>query len=415
MLKKYLRKQITKVVLAAVLCLIMSVGLIANIVLPGGEWTNVLMIVVCQIGPIILYILVFKMKHQGFIDYFKSCNDPRMQMEKINDFCDSEKPVSNTWISDEFIVYIDGNIIVDATKLLWAYVNRNSKPDNKGNTRRGCFVDLALSDGNIVQLEYTNLFNARRVMNKLEEKMPYIYFGYTDENDEMYHHDMEAFIYNVEQYKAMPTSSEFHEDFKEKGLYGNRCSDFKSYKKSQAPGIIKKFLNIIGIMSRIVVAFMGVAVVFTSISDLHINITVCSEPVEATIVDMDYYIKKVNHAGNKSHRSYVEEVEMCIPSYEFEADNGEIIEVNPEKEYRVDEFKKEVGDTVTYYYEPGNPEHCYNRNDIPGDIGVITMEIFICWILMKIIRVLFCDKVKKAKIVMQDLEHIEPEVLSMLE
>ena len=410
MIKKTLRRQLMWEICAVICCLVFIGGILANILLEGG---NLIAVFFMGIGLMIAarWFRSIRNNYNFLKKYCEKFNNPALKMQEISDYCNQVTPVCNTWINSEFIMCPEKCIIIDATRLIWAYTYIAETKTSKGRITVNYYLNLVLSDGSISTIGYNSLFSAKRVLQKINEELPYIFVEYDEEVDKLFESNIEILINEVEEAKASGRNDDIMISFADENLYGQGYTNFEEYKESVKPSIIKQLMYIalggFGAVWLLIVAVMVCGYTYFTCTDL----IQCTEATTAEIIDMEYYTEKVTTTRN--HRTSTRWVEMCRPIYEYKTNQGEVIKDNLYTSYEVKHHKVKIGDKKVLYYNPDNPKQNLDKTEIPGQINICMLLGVICGTVGLFSLSIASEEIKRNKIEFAELEMLDEQTISM--
>lgn len=140
------------------------------------------------------------------------------------------------------------------------------------------------------------------------------------------------------------------------------------------------------------------------------KLTICTEKTTAQVIDANYF-NEYHSSGRKRHS-----VTMSTPIFEYETNNGDIIEVKSNTNYVVNDHKAEIGDEVILYYNPNNPEDYLCENDIPEKIGDDIMSMVVFGIIVYLAIWMICIDIEAtidSKNQYKELNSLDKQTISM--
>lgn len=405
MLKRHFLKQLVREIFIMLYCLIFILGLITNIIFTGGSIFYIVMISFFLLVGIML-IFIIRSERNVYKNFCKEFGNPDIKMKQLKKFSRTVQPICNTWIDDEFIVYPNKELIIDATKVIWAFTEQQKN----GEKIEGYNLCLALNDGQINRIKYDNMFSAKRVLQRVNEEMPYIFIGYDEQIDQLYNINIYRLVNEVEIAKASGRNDGVVIEFNDENLYGNNITSFEQYKERAKPSIIA--LLIVGILPVFFCVKCWPLVVSAGNNIIHTyaKLTICTEKTTAQVIDANYF-NEYHSSGRKRHS-----VTMSTPIFEYETNNGDIIEVKSNTNYVVNDHKAEIGDEVILYYNPNNPEDYLCENDIPEKIGDDIMSMVVFGIIVYLAIWMICIDIEAtidSKNQYKELNSLDKQTISM--
>ena len=375
----------------------MACGLICSII----DMNICIIIYLLILGTLIYKSWRLRNFRESLKNYCEGFNNPQARLEEMVEECSKEDLVSNTWVNKDYIINIKKFIFIASAKLLWVDSCSKRKPSYKGGTTLHYYLKLFFDDGDIIEVEYNNIFNIKRVLMKISKVLPHVYIG-EDEQLEDKFDNIEELAEDVHMAKEIGKANSSQILFNDSNLYGNKYHDFRSYKHSKDRNkVIRGLKCFLFMLLSIIFIYTGLGAIYT----VYQNITKCTEPVNARISDIEYFNERVER--NKRHITVLK----CRPIYSYDVD-GEEIEVESNLTYEVDYYDKQIGDTIELYYDPNDVEHYYDRtkmyNDISFEILLILLFIGISvWFIH-----LGIVKNVEMKQELSELERLDEEILS---